>query len=177
MRCLALAAGALTAAVLAGPVLAGEGVSEPAGYRMQDYQAPTPQTLAGAEVLDVEAAARLWREKKAIFVDVLPRPPRPANLPAGTIWRDPPRKDIPDSVWLPNVGFGALSAEMEDYFRRNLSALAAEARGRPLVFYCRAECWMSWNAAKRAIAWGFRPVAWFPQGTDGWGQAGLPLAP
>jgi rhodanese-related sulfurtransferase len=34
---------------------------------------------------------------------------------------------------------------------------------------------MSWNAAKRAVAWGYNGVAWYPEGTDGWQEVGLPL--
>jgi rhodanese-related sulfurtransferase len=34
---------------------------------------------------------------------------------------------------------------------------------------------MSWNAAKRALTLGYPNVAWYPEGTDGWGSAGLPL--
>jgi rhodanese-related sulfurtransferase len=34
---------------------------------------------------------------------------------------------------------------------------------------------MSWNAAKRAVAAGYAAVAWYPEGTDGWQDAGLPL--
>ena len=33
---------------------------------------------------------------------------------------------------------------------------------------------MSWNAAKRAIAMGYVNVVWFPDGIDGWQEAGLP---
>jgi PQQ-dependent catabolism-associated CXXCW motif protein len=43
------------------------------------------------------------------------------------------------------------------------------------VFYCLASCWMSWNAAKRALAIGYRHVAWYPDGTDGWAADHLPL--
>jgi PQQ-dependent catabolism-associated CXXCW motif protein len=35
--------------------------------------------------------------------------------------------------------------------------------------------WMSWNAAKRALMMGYRNVAWYPEGTEGWEAAGLPL--
>ena len=35
---------------------------------------------------------------------------------------------------------------------------------------------MSWNAAKRALENGYRNVVWYPEGTDGWQAAGLPLA-
>jgi PQQ-dependent catabolism-associated CXXCW motif protein len=40
-----------------------------------------------------------------------------------------------------------------------------------------ADCWMSWNAAKRALELGHKAVVWYPEGTDGWSEAGLPLAP
>ena len=53
--------------------------------------------------------------------------------------------------------------------------LSGGDRARRLVFYCQAECWMSWNAAKRALGLGYRNVVWYPEGTDGWQAAGLPL--
>jgi rhodanese-related sulfurtransferase len=34
---------------------------------------------------------------------------------------------------------------------------------------------MSWNAAKRALSIGYNNVAWYPDGTDGWQAAKLPL--
>jgi hypothetical protein len=34
---------------------------------------------------------------------------------------------------------------------------------------------MSWNAARRAVAWGYANVAWYPDGTDGWAEEDLPL--
>jgi hypothetical protein len=30
--------------------------------------------------------------------------------------------------------------------------------GKSVAFYCKADCWMSWNAAKRAISYGYRDV-------------------
>jgi PQQ-dependent catabolism-associated CXXCW motif protein len=44
-----------------------------------------------------------------------------------------------------------------------------------VVLYCLADCWMSWNAAKRAQEIGYSNVAWYREGTDGWFAAGLPL--
>jgi rhodanese-related sulfurtransferase len=35
---------------------------------------------------------------------------------------------------------------------------------------------MSWNAAKRLVAMGYANVAWYPEGTDGWADALLPVA-
>ena len=158
-----------------GPAAAQDAVPEPEGYRMEAYRAPVPDTLTGATVLSTEEAHALWSEGRAAFVDVLPSPGRPADLPEGTIWRAPARDDIPGSVWLPNTGHGALSPEAEDYLARGLAAATGGDMEAPVVLYCQAECWMSWNAAKRALAMGHADVSWYPEGTDGWAAAGHPL--
>ncbi|WP_213771667.1 PQQ-dependent catabolism-associated CXXCW motif protein [Bradyrhizobium sp. dw_78] len=150
-------------------------VLEPENYRLEDYRAPTPATLRGARVITTEEAERLWRSRSASFVDVWPRPPRPRNLPEGTLWHDKPRSDIPGSIWLPDTGYGELAPAMADYFSKGLGNATGGDRARLLVLYCLADCWMSWNAAKRALSLGYPNVAWYPGGTDGWFAAGLPL--
>ena len=148
---------------------------EPADYRMDNYRAPVPATLHGAAVLSTGEAHAHWQQHDAVFVDVLPQVPRPANLPASTIWRERPREDVPGSIWLPDTGYGALAPVMEQYFRHGLELASGSDPNRMLVFYCLANCWMSWNAAKRALAMGYTHVAWYPDGTDGWTTDHLPL--
>jgi PQQ-dependent catabolism-associated CXXCW motif protein len=155
---------------------AQEWVSEPDGYRTDDYRAPVPTTLAGARVLSIAEAEAIWRAKAGVFIDVLPRAPKPKNLPAGTVWRDKPRFNIPGSIWLPDTGYGTLAAATEDYLRRGLARASGGDNNALLVIYCLTDCWMSWNAAKRALSFGYHNVAWYPEGTDGWGHARLPLA-
>ena len=150
--------------------------AEPAGYRMTDYRAPTPAGLTGARVVSTAEAERLWQDKSAVFVDVLARAPRPANLPPGTIWRDRTRLDIPGSLWLPDTGYGALAPATEEYLRRNLERATGGDRAKLLVIYCLRDCWMSWNAAKRILSMGYANVAWYPDGTDGWTEMLLPVA-
>jgi PQQ-dependent catabolism-associated CXXCW motif protein len=150
-------------------------ISEPEGYRLEDYRAPTPVTLRGAKVIRTEEAEQIWRSRSASFVDVMPRPPRPRKLPEGTVWRDKPRPNIPGSIWLPDTGYGELAPGMADYFAAGLEKATHGDRARLLVIYCLADCWMSWNAAKRALALGYSDVAWYPEGTDGWSAFGLPL--
>lgn len=166
----------LACVLLASVAARGGDIVEPKDYRTQDYRAPTPTTLKGARVLTTSQAEALWKAGDAVFIDVMPRPPRPANLPPGTIWRDRPRSNIPGSIWLPDTGYGALAAVTEDYLRDNLARATAGDRAKLLVFYCLKDCWMSWNAAKRALAMGYTNVAWYPDGTDGWAGADLPLA-
>ena len=170
-------------AVILGPVaffcagVRGEDATpEPAGYRNNDYRAPTPATLTGARVVTTAQAEALWHDKTAIFVDVMPRPPRPPNLPPGTVWRDRPRSDIPGSIWLPDTGYGELAPVTETYLRQNLEHVTGGDRTKLLVIYCLRDCWMSWNAAKRILAMGYTNVGWYPEGTDGWFEALLPVA-
>lgn len=167
---------ALAAVLMLLPALAlAQQVPEPEGYRMEAYRAPVPETLAGAQVVDADEAHALWQSGEVAFVDVLPQPPKPANLPEGTVWRAKPRDSIPGAVWLPNTGYGALAEDDAQYFRDGLAAVTGGDTAHPLLIFCLAECWMSWNAAKRALAEGYAEVYWLPVGTDGWAAAGYPL--
>jgi PQQ-dependent catabolism-associated CXXCW motif protein len=155
---------------------AQENPPEPEGYRTDNYRAPVPATLAGVRVLTTDEAEAIWRSGTGVFIDVLPRAPKPQNLPAGTIWRERPRLNIPGSVWLPDTGYGALAAATEDYLRHGLARATGGNNTTLLVIYCQADCWMSWNAAKRVLSYGYSNVAWYPEGTDGWQRANLPMA-
>jgi len=170
-------AAVLCAALLLCAAGAPDPAPEPSGYRMDDYRAPTPLTLHGAIVLSTDQAHDAWQSHEAVFIDVLPQPPRPVGLPASTIWHPKPRDDIPGSLWLPDTGYGALAPVMQDYFERGLLQATGGKQDRLIVLYCLANCWMSWNAAKRALTLGYTRVAWYPQGTDGWAAQGLPLEP
>lgn len=150
-------------------------VAEPADYRTNDYRMPVPRTLHGARVVEADEAERLHKDKSVVFIDVYPRPPKPPNLPAGTVWRDPPHSSIEGAHWLANVGYGVLAPEVEDYFKSRLDTLTGSDRTRTVVFFCLKDCWMSWNAAKRALSWGYTSVVWFPTGTDGWQALGNDL--
>ena len=166
---------AAAAWLVVAAAVAQESPPEPESYRLDNYRAPVPATLRGARVLGTAEAEALWRAGAAAFIDVLPHPPKP-NLPAGTVWRDAPRPHIPGSLWLPDTGYGELAEITESYFRRGLARASGGDSARTLVFYCQANCWMSWNAAKRALGYGYINVAWYPEGTDGWRRADLPMA-
>lgn len=158
------------------PPAPGEPPPEPSSYRMDDYRKPVPRTLAGAKVVDTLEVEKLLETKSAVFIDVFPKPPKPANLPAGTLWIDPKHDTIAGAHWVPNVGYGAPPAGVDDYFRANLNKLTSAEPDKPLVFFCLRDCWMSWNAAKRAMEWGYKDVMWYPEGTDGWQEAGNDLS-
>ena len=75
----------LACVVVAALALAGEGfaqqnVPEPDGYRTDDYRAPVPATLKGARVLATAEAEAIWRADTGVFIDVLPRAPKPRTI-------------------------------------------------------------------------------------------------
>ena len=150
----------------------GHFVPEPDGYRMADFRAPVPQTLEGALVLDTIDLAALIEAEQPLLIDVMPAPRKPKDT---GLWIAPKRDNIEGSFWLANTGYGELSDEFSIFFEDQLAELTEGDASRRLVFYCEADCWMSWNAAKRALSLGYDNVAWYPQGTDGWREAGLPL--
>jgi quinoprotein dehydrogenase-associated probable ABC transporter substrate-binding protein/PQQ-dependent catabolism-associated CXXCW motif protein len=150
----------------------GSLVPEPDGYRMADFRAPVPATLKGADVFSTSVLKALVEAEAPLLIDVMPAPRKPRDT---GLWLPPKRDNLPGSHWLANTGYGELSAEFADFFEQELARLTDGDAGRRLVFYCETDCWMSWNAAKRALSLGYENVAWYPDGSDGWRAAGLPL--
>ncbi|HEY0524065.1 MAG TPA: PQQ-dependent catabolism-associated CXXCW motif protein [Stellaceae bacterium] len=161
--------------VAATAAAAGD-VPEPAGYRLDEYRAPTPRSVSGGRTIDTAEARALWEEGGAVWVDVLPAPRRPEGQRPEAVWKPIPRRDIPGSIWLPDVGRGELSPERDGWFRDNLATATHGDRTVRIVFYCLADCWMSWNATKRAASYGYTALYWYRDGTDGWEEAKLPTA-
>jgi len=152
---------------------AGAGVvAEPQGYWEGNVDAPTPATLQGGRVIHVEGVEALLRQGKAVVIDVSNTPRRPAELAPGAPWLPVPHRAIPDALWLPGVGVGAPTQQVDDFYRGRLERATAGNVEAPLIVYCHANCWLSWNAAKRAIGYGYHRVFWFPEGIEGWTAAG-----
>ncbi|UTW12675.1 rhodanese-like domain-containing protein [Marinobacterium rhizophilum] len=141
------------------------------GYRVAHYRSPTPASIDTAQTLGTRALQALLQQRPdAALLNV-----QALDWRNGVFIEQKPRMHLPGSLWLPNVGKGVLEPRWADYFRGQLKALRRQDPTRPLVFYCRADCWMSWNATRRAAQWGYDALYWYPQGTDGWQQAALPL--
>ncbi len=150
----------------------GSLVPEPNGYRMAEFRAPVPATLEGADVLNTEALRALIEAEAPLLIDVMPAPRKPRDT---GLWLPPKRDNLPGSHWLANTGYGELSDEFAEFFEQELARLTLGDASRRLVFYCETDCWMSWNAAKRALSLGYENVGWYPDGSDGWKAAGLSL--
>ena len=85
---------------------------------------------------------------------------------------------------LPNAQFaapasapGTFSDETQQRFTQYLAQVTQGQKNKPLVFYCASvQCWMSYNAALRAINSGYSNVLWYRGGIEAWKAAGLPTS-
>ena len=149
------------------------GAPEPEGYWTGDINAPVPASIHGGKVIHSDQLGKLVLAGNLVVVDVSNAPVRPADLAPEAPWMPPFHRGIPGAVWIPGVGLGAVPDAVDAYFRARLTALTGSDLSKPVVIYCHERCWLSWNAAKRAISYGYRSVAWFPEGIEGWRATGM----
>jgi PQQ-dependent catabolism-associated CXXCW motif protein len=163
------------------PVLASEAettqstdsaAAEPAGYWMGPVNSPVPATLTGGKVIHTDDLQSLLDKQHPVLIDVSNAPRRPEQLAPQAPWLPLDHQSIPGSLWMPGVGLGDIPASAAQSFRERLAAATGGDRSRPIVVYCHEHCWLSWNAAKRAISYGYQNVYWFPDGVEGWRAAG-----
>jgi len=143
------------------------------GYRQTQYRSPTPPSIDGAQTLDTAALKALLEEQSdVVLVDVYR-----SQWLAGRFIDSEPHANLPGSIWLANTGDGDLQPEWASYLSENLARASQGNLEQPIVFYCRSDCWLGWNATRRAHALGYKRLYWYRDGVDGWEQAGLPLHP
>lgn len=142
------------------------------GYRIARYRSPVTLDPAPAMRLSLHDALALDPERDALFIDVMPVEGGVRDSGSG-VWRQSQSHfTISGAQWHPEAGRAPSDQDL-------WQALETAARGavpdKPVVLFCRADCWMSWNAARRLAALGLANVWWFAEGTDGWHGAGRRL--
>lgn len=150
-----------------------ENVPEPDGFWTGPINSPVPATIRGGKVIHASELAELIANDHPLLIDVSNMPKRPEGMPADAPWLPLPHDAIPGALWIPEVGMGIVSEEVDEFFAAQLARETTGDLDRPIVIYCHERCWLSWNAAKRAIEYGYRNVHWFPEGIEGWRAAGL----
>ena len=152
-------------------------IPEPSGYWTGPTNSPVPATLTGAKViLDAHRLQALLDHQHPALIDVSNAPRRPDNMAPGAPWLPLPHHAIPGTVWIPGPGAGEIPAAVDIFFRQQLAKATANDLTRPVVIYCHESCWLSWNAAKRALSYGYQHIYWYRDGIEGWKAAGLPTA-
>ncbi|MBV0931859.1 rhodanese-like domain-containing protein [Marinobacterium weihaiense] len=140
------------------------------GYRVLHYRSPTPNHAEGGQRINTAQVRTLMKNRSPALLNV-----QPVAWQHGIFLQTAPHYQLPGSTWLPNVGQGELTDRWREYFQRGLHDLSQGNRHHPIVVYCTADCWMSWNAVKRAATWGYTQLYWYAEGIDGWQQAGYTL--
>ena len=157
------------AACLAAPAIANEdidyGLAPVSTLRTADYHAPTPREIPGARTIGTSALRdSLQAQPQPLLFDVL----------GGEV-----HASLPGAIWLPGAGRGqSFTDTVQARFAQTLHAVTKGDRKRPLVFFCQGpQCWLSYNAALRAVALGYEAVFWYRGGIEAWIAAGGDLAP
>lgn len=147
------------------------------GYRIDRQRAPTPDDIPAPSKPVSASEAKALLDAGAVAIDVFGAPQSRYDELEGTWLVRKPRLSLPGAVWLPEVGRGVLSDELSAFLADNLGSLTGRDFSVPLLVYCVADCWMSWNAAQRIAGLGYTQVKWFRLGTDGWLDEGWALEP
>lgn len=147
------------------------------GYRIARYRAPVGEDPHGGKRIAIDELERLVAEERAVLIDAMASDGAGPDPETGE-WRIvTPRTNIPGSVWLADVGKGELDPVLEAYFKSNLERLTGGDKRRAIIIYCLSDCWMGWNAVRRASRYGYTSLYWYPDGTDGWLDFDKPLVP
>lgn len=122
---------------------------------------PTPTRIPGGEVITTDRMIGLvqqnmqGRNAALVFHVLGPGPRLPGAENAG-----------------PAAQAGSFNDATQQEFGRYLQQVTGGDKARPMVFYCQStQCWMSYNAALRAIAMGYSRVYWYRGGIEAWQQA------
>lgn len=126
------------------------------------YHAKTPTTVPGAKtVTTIELKTMLDGLNPPIVFDVL----------GGDMTK---RRVIRGAFLLGGAaGDGDIYAVEKARFAKMLDATTGGNKDKPMVFYCLdSHCWLSYNAALRAIGEGYHNVFWYRGGINAWKAAG-----
>jgi len=147
----------------------------PSELRMKQYRGITPECVPKGQTLDIPGLQQLLATEDPVLIDVWAIV-RSVDDDFGSMWLpNEEHYSLPGAVWLPNVGYGKVKPDIEQYLQDNLQRLTQGNKHKPLVFFCVMDCWMSWNAVQRVVDYGYTRVYWYRDGTDSWNEAGLPL--
>lgn len=120
----------------------------------------TPRALAGANVVDAKAVAKLL-ESGALYVDTR----TDAEFKAG---------HVPGSKLVPYVEKSPKDADFDAALDQFDLAKLGPDKNAELIFACNgAECWKSFKASTAAIKAGYKRVNWFRGGFPEWRSSGM----
>jgi rhodanese-related sulfurtransferase len=135
------------------------GVPPTSQLRSGAMHGPTPTSIPGGQMIGTKGLLSLIQGAGVDFYlfDVLGGTQRlPNSIPAVAAHQG-----------------GSFSDQIQREFGPFLEQTTGGNKETPLVFYCQSnQCWMSYNAALRAINLGYTNVLWYRGGIEAWQMAG-----
>ncbi len=134
------------------------GVRPPRGLHQGETHGPTPNELPGGQVITTKGLLPLLHQGHPVrLIDVL-------GL----------EQTLPRAVRAPWAAAGGdFEDETQQHLAQFLDQLTQGRSDTALVFFCAGrECWLSYNAALRAVQLGYRNVLWYRGGLRAWHRAG-----
>lgn len=139
------------------------GVQPTQELRTHDYHAPTPTTIADAKLITTEELRGLIASGNApLLIDVL---------------GGQGHQTIPGAAWLRGAGLGGggFTDKIQAQLSGILQRLTEGDTSKTIVMFCLGpECWLSHNAALRAVRLGYTDVRWYRGGLEAWKADGMP---
>lgn len=171
------AAAALACCAAGDPPLAEAPPADPAlfdtkGFRSARYRALVKTDPAPAQTITLAAALTLDPARDALFIDVMPVESGVRDPVSGVWTLASEHLTIPGALWLPETGRAPVDADLWAALEARIAAKRGPQPDLPVIVFCRTDCWMSWNAARRLALRGVGNVYWLAEGTDGWHSAG-----
>jgi PQQ-dependent catabolism-associated CXXCW motif protein len=123
---------------------------------------PTPASIPGGQVITTKGLVELMRGQQApvLLLDVLGGP----EIIQGAQYAVPAAQP------------GSFNDQTQQQLSQYLEQATQGSKQYPIVLYCLSpQCWMSYNAALRAINLGYTNVLWYRGGIESWKQAGMPV--
>jgi PQQ-dependent catabolism-associated CXXCW motif protein len=124
---------------------------------------PTPNQIPGGQVITTKGLVALLQNNQVstLVLDVLGAQQQLPNAQSA----------------VPASQAGTFSDQTQQQFGQYLQQATRGNKATPIVLYCQGpHCWMSYNAALRAINLGYKNVLWYRGGIEAWERAGLPFA-
>ena len=137
----------------------------PASRQLHDGapHGPTPNQIPGGQVITTKGLLPLLQQREV--------PVRVFDVLGAA-------QGLPQAI---PAAWAAQPGRFDDETQSRLAQLLRQASGGrrdvALVFYCGGpQCWMSYNAALRAIQLGYPNVMWYRGGMEAWQRAGQALS-
>ena len=140
------------------------GVAPTAQLHAGQMHGPTPASIPGGQLITTKGLVELLRggQVPVLVLDVLGG----AEAIQGAQYAGPASQP------------GAFNDQTQQQFGQYLQQATNGNKEQPIVTYCLStQCWMSYNAALRAINLGYTNVLWYRGGIEAWKQAGMPTQP